>query len=311
MPKTKLIMTMGLPASGKSTWSKEQALNSEGRIKRINKDDMRDMIDGGKHSKSNEKNILTVRDMLVSHHLHNGHDVIVDDTNLDPKHEVALRALADDFNAEFAIQSFLDVPLLDCIKRDLARPRSVGERVIMSMFNRYLKPEMVPQPEDGPEPYTVVPGLPWCIISDIDGTLAHGIGVHRGPHDLHKVGADTIDPATSDILNTYSWASPLSGAGTETTIFLMSGRNEKSRADTESWLAKHGVPYRALYMRPEDDIDPVTKQHKKDTVIKAELFDKYIRGKYNVMFILDDRQAVVDQWRAMGLKCLQVQPGDF
>ena len=65
----KLIMTRGLPASGKSTWAKEQVIASGGRTKRVNKDDLRAMIDNSVWSKQNEKNILAVRDFITKHYL--------------------------------------------------------------------------------------------------------------------------------------------------------------------------------------------------------------------------------------------------
>ena len=49
----KLIMTKGLPASGKSTWAK-QYLDDNPGTKRVNKDDLRAMLDNGKWSKRNE-----------------------------------------------------------------------------------------------------------------------------------------------------------------------------------------------------------------------------------------------------------------
>lgn len=130
----KLIMIMGLPASGKSTWSKRIVLESKGQLKRVNKDDLRDMLDGGVWSIENEKHIIKIRDNLIIHYLSHGFSVVVDDTNLAPKHEITLQAIAKTFNAEFEVKSFMHVPLLECIKRDLARPNSVGERVIRSMF---------------------------------------------------------------------------------------------------------------------------------------------------------------------------------
>ena len=33
--------------------------------------------------------------------------------------------------------------------------------------------------------------------------------------------------------------------------------------------------------------------------------------KYNVHFVLDDRQQVVDMWRSLGLTVFQVAEGDF
>ena len=65
MKKQKIILTRGLPASGKSTWSKEQVAKSNGKIKRVNKDDLREMVDAGIWSKDNEQNIIDVRDAMV------------------------------------------------------------------------------------------------------------------------------------------------------------------------------------------------------------------------------------------------------
>jgi predicted kinase len=87
-------MTLGLPASGKSTWAKEQVAKSGGQMKRVNKDDMRNMIDGGKYSRGNEKSILAIRDLIIEHYLSVGISVVVDDTNLHPKHKEALKVIA-------------------------------------------------------------------------------------------------------------------------------------------------------------------------------------------------------------------------
>jgi hypothetical protein len=46
-------------------------------------------------------------------------------------------------------------------------------------------------------------------------------------------------------------------------------------------------------------------------VVKLELFDEHIRDQYDVQFVLDDRNQVVDMWRQLGLTCLQVGPGAF
>jgi hypothetical protein len=36
-----------------------------------------------------------------------------------------------------------------------------------------------------------------------------------------------------------------------------------------------------------------------------------VRDNFDVQFVLDDRDQVVEMWRAMGLTCLQVAPGNF
>jgi len=52
----KVLILKGLPASGKSTYAKE--LVAKGNWKRINKDDLRAMLDCSKWSKANEKFVL-------------------------------------------------------------------------------------------------------------------------------------------------------------------------------------------------------------------------------------------------------------
>lgn len=52
--------------------------------------------------------------------------------------------------------------------------------------------------------------------------------------------------------------------------------------------------------------------NEKDSIIKRRLFDTYIKDKYDIQFVLDDRNQVVDMWRKdLGLCCLQVDYGDF
>ena len=50
---------------------------------------------------------------------------------------------------------------------------------------------------------------------------------------------------------------------------------------------------------------------RKDSIVKQELYEQNILGKFNVSFILDDRQQVVDMWRSLGLTVFQVAEGDF
>ena len=134
----KLIMMRGLPASGKTTWARGVVAESQGRCKRVCKDDLRDMLDAGLWSAENEEYVLRVRDSLVNSFLGEGLDVIVDDTNLHPKHERRLREIARGRKASFAVRDFTYVPLDECIRRDSQRERRVGPDVIRSMYDRFL-----------------------------------------------------------------------------------------------------------------------------------------------------------------------------
>jgi uncharacterized HAD superfamily protein len=136
--------------------------------------------------------------------------------------------------------------------------------------------------------------LPLSIIVDLDGTLCH---MHnRSPFEWHKVGEDYVDEIVAQIVKDYY------SLGYE--ILLVSGRDGVCRAQTRSWLESNNIPFHALFMREEND-------NRKDSVIKEEIFFREIFGKWNVKFVLDDRDQIVRTWRNIGLKCLQVAEGNF
>ena len=53
------------------------------------------------------------------------------------------------------------------------------------------------------------------------------------------------------------------------------------------------------------------RDFREDSVVKYEIYRDHIRDNYNIKFVLDDRQRVVDMWRGQGLRVLQVDKGDF
>ncbi len=292
----RLLMLKGLPASGKTTFAKKLVsgdIHDYGQNwVRVNKDDMRAMLHNGKWSREREKKILELRDQIISDALFNGQNVVVDDTNFAPKHEEQLQKIARKHGAIFLVKMF-DTPIETCIKRDLQRPNSVGEKVIRQMHDQYLKP---PQ-----EFYVPVSGTPRAVICDIDGTLAHM--VDRGPHDYDRVEQDACDEVIADLLSTL-----VTKRGYE--VILVSGRPDTCKKQTEEWLKKHGIEYHRLFMRDHTRVDN-NGNMVSDTVIKREIFDRHIRNSFNIQFVLDDRDRVVEMWRQMGLKVFQVAPGDF
>ena len=54
-----------------------------------------------------------------------------------------------------------------------------------------------------------------------------------------------------------------------------------------------------------------TGDNRNDAIVKNEIFDTYIRDKWNVVCVLDDRDRVVKRWRELGLACFQVNYGAF
>lgn len=281
-----LYMLAGLPASGKSTWAKAKMAEHPGGYKRTSKDDLRAMVDNGKWSQNNEKFILGIRDHIIGAALNAGQHVIVDDTNLAPKHQERLKQLAKQHGAAFEVVDFTHVTVEECIARDQKRANYVGEAVIRDMWKRYLA--LAPA-----APIERDANLPDCIIVDVDGTLALMNG--RGPFDWARVGEDHPNQPVHDLLaalnNPDQW------------IFV-SGRAELCRGETERWLNKHLGVCAPLFMRETGD-------SRDDRIVKREIYEREIKGKFNVMCILDDRQKVVTMWRSLGLPCFQVAEGDF
>jgi predicted kinase len=280
-----VIILKGLPGSGKSYWAKEQIDKNPGKYKRVSKDNLRAMLDNNRWSKANEQFILKTRDTLILLALQEGFHVLVDDTNLLPRHEETIRTLVKGL-AQVEIQDFTDVSLETCIERDKQRQNYVGEDVIRKMYRDFLQPKPPILPADL--------HLPSAILCDLDGTLA--LIHNRNPYDTAKCEQDLVNTPVADIVASYYKGG--------TTIILVSGRGMQHKPQTVRWLIQHGIDYHFLFMRAEDDT-------RKDAIVKQEIYEQHIAGRYNVKFVLDDRKQVVAVWRSLGLTCLQVAEGDY
>lgn len=286
-----IVVTRGLPASGKSTWTREKMEQYPGKYKRVNRDLLREMIDNRAWSKAREKHIRQAELTLAQYFLSQGFSVIVDDTNLSPSSQEMWLELSRKLHVSHLIQDFTHVDVETCIERDRKRSNYVGERVIRRMYRDFLQPKPVTPEYD--------PNLPSAIICDLDGTLALMNG--RNPYDASTCEQDSLNQAVAFILRAMH---QLYDRGELCYIVLMSGREEQYREQTQRWLSKHEVQYDALYMRSTGD-------NRKDCIVKEELYRAHVLGKYNVRFTLDDRNQVVDLWRRLGLTCMQVAEGDF
>jgi predicted kinase len=294
----KILFLKGLPASGKSTFAKE-LVNKDKTFKRINRDDLRAMLDNGNWSRQNEKTIKHIRNSIIMIALVDGFNVVVDDTNILGDNIGDIKRLVEDagFDVEYE-EKFFNTPLAECIRRDMLRPESVGKKVIRRMYDAIVD-EYVPKIEYNPD-------LPDCIIVDIDGTLAHMNG--RTPYDYTKVNTDLVDEVVSDIVRRYRNTDIMDD--NPLYVVIVSGRDDTCRPETEEWLKANNIPYDELHMRDHTLVDE-KGQKLDDTIIKKDLYDKWVKPRYNVKFVLDDRNRVVDMWRSIGLKVLQVGEGDF
>lgn len=105
-----------------------------------------------------------------------------------------------------------------------------------------------------------------AVLCDIDGTLALRTS-DRSPYDWDRVGEDDPNHPVIELVQTIRRAG-------QHRIILMSGRDEVCRWQTEMWLAAQHVPYDDLHMR-------LTKDNRKDSIIKEELYRLHVEGRYD------------------------------
>ena len=163
------------------------------------------------------------------------------------------------------------------------------------------------------------------VIFDLDGTLAdiedrRQMSVKpNGKMDwdifFHpdNIKYDKPIPAIVSLIQTYD------EKGYKIVIF--SGRNDRSWNETIAWLKRYEIPHDLLVMRPDKfksksfpvaDGNPATSdmRYMPDEILKKKMLDTFVDIN-DVLFVVDDRQKVVDMWRDLGLTVFQPAPGDF
>lgn len=295
----KVVILIGVPSSGKSYWSKKFVKDNPSYV-RCNRDDFRRMLKDSQMCEPKIEDLITeLQNSTINSCLNKNLNVIVDNTHLKPKYIDAVVNLVK-YKADIEFRIF-DISLNKAIERDKEREFSVGETVLTKMYKDYVnicdiynfvnikkKHKLYVEPEYNKS-------LKDIIIFDIDGTLAHMNG-KRSPFDWDNVHKDDVDSIVAeharDLYNNNK------------TLFIMTGRDESCRKLTEDWLDLYDIKYHKLLMRPEGDM-------RKDSIIKKELYLNNIKDKFNVKYVVDDRNVVVAMWRSLGLKCFQVNEGDF
>lgn len=144
-------------------------------------------------------------------------------------------------------------------------------------------------------------------IFDMDGTFADG------EHRLHHIQKNKKDwnaffaecDRDAPIENIIAMMKTLHTGGAE--IWVWTGRSAVVSRQTEQWVARHDlhVVIGQVKMRAQDD-------HTNDDVLKIQWLDAmYPIDRARLVAVFEDRDRVVAAYRAAGVTCLQVAPGDF
>lgn len=290
-PTQSIILTIGIPASGKDTWAFEQWMDDP-TIWITNRDDLRAMhhtqshsIHQYKYTKAKERDVTDRQLDGAKAALERGNSVIVSDTNLNPKTRTVWARLANEMGVPLHYK-VMDTPLATCIKRNAKRAEYVPESVLIRM-EQAMRKYQGKYFHDRSNPDK----LPECVIFDIDGTLADMTGV-RGPFEWDKVGLDKPREFVCEYLRMLEREDYFQ-------IVVFSGRDGACELETRQWLHEQGLNFDLLAMRAAGDDRP-------DTIVKEEMFDKYIKGKYHVNHVVDDRKAVCQLYESMNFEVMNV-----
>lgn len=298
-----VIFTVGMQASGKSTWAKEFVKEHQD-YKRVSRDDIRHMTNGYVFNKQNEKLVTEIERNAIHGVLASNFNLVIDKMNLNEvdraadvefvKHVCNLNGIKD---VNIVFKEF-PVTLDEALRRDKNRDFPIGAKVLQATWSKYQETlvKMLNIPE---VPYNHK--LAECIIVDVDGTLADRGS--RNAFDFKRVKEDTVKPAIRRLVDDLS----LEGNDNDVTrqVIIFSGRDDSCMEDTKEWLRENKIHFDEIYMRKTGD-------KRKDSIVKKELYENHVKERFNVAFWVDDRRQVIDMVRfELGLTCLDVAGHDF
>lgn len=130
-------------------------------------------------------------------------------------------------------------------------------------------------------------------VVDIDGVLADAS--HRQHHVAGRPKDwDAFFAAVGDDPLIENGRALVAGLAQEHEVVLLSGRPERTRADTEAWLQRHGIEVSRLVLRPDRDRRPAARA-------KAELI-RGVGSPEEVAVVVDDDASVVESLTSLGYR---------
>ena len=265
----KLIMLQGLPACGKTTWAMQQL--TEGNYIRVSLKEIEEQMTE-KNSKKKISNALKIRNDLLENIMKNRtSNIILDDYNLSIISQRAIEKLCQKYNYNFELKSFLDIPINECIKRDLKRENSVGPKRIQKLYNKYLAPTFQRNLE-----------LSWkkkrCIVFCLDSVP------RLEPSYLFTLIIDSIKETYGDYY---------------VDLIILSNEHEKRRIELVSWLEKHLINIENIIMKPDDNFSSASDFK----ISKMAELEK----EYGVLGIFETDNTLASLWESKGYNVLRTR----
>lgn len=137
MNKPKLIVLVGLPGCGKSTYAKK-LLDPQGYCRYVSSDQLREELFGDEAIQGDPKTVFKHVHDKTKQLLTTGYDVVYDATNVTRKNR---KNIVQQFGKIADIEAHIVwAPFNECVVRDRERKRTVGEDVISKFLHRWQSP---------------------------------------------------------------------------------------------------------------------------------------------------------------------------
>ena len=133
--KLRIVILVGLPGSGKSTWA-------TGKHGVLSSDALRELLADDPTDQTIHVRVFRLLRNLLKQRLELRRPVTyVDATHLTPTERRPYLKLADSFDCEVEA-IFFDVPVSECIRRNRTRARVVPDAVILKMAEKLIPPDV-------------------------------------------------------------------------------------------------------------------------------------------------------------------------
>lgn len=138
MNRPKLIILVGIPGSGKTTYANKYIEKVNLFAVHLSSDLIRKELWGDESIQGDNNEVFSLMQSRAIEALNNGKDVLYDATNMTRKDRSYIISLCPKFAQIEA--HIIWAPIETCIERDAARERTVGKKVIDKMLKRFEAP---------------------------------------------------------------------------------------------------------------------------------------------------------------------------
>jgi predicted kinase len=292
----KIYVLIGAPAFGKSVMARKMHEEDPAKVI-VSRDEIR--ASRGKYwIEEQEDYISDIEEFEIRSAIKHGLSPIIDATNLNLKTMDKWEKLSVELGVDLEKIFLPYIPFAEALARDIKRGqeggRAVGEKTLRSFYKRYYWDQYEKEvfgnkhPSSDPDD-----SLPPAVIFDLDFTIMYR--QNRGPFEYAKADTDKVDPKAKWMIQRW--------IDDGINVILLTGRD--ATEDSINAIRKAlGIPQKekmdGKYF-PYEIIGRNEGDRRSSVIVKKELYEKEVEGKYNVLMAFDDDQEVVDMYKSKGI----------